>query len=450
MRKTMVVLAIFLLLLIQAAFSQVNRPEFYDFGTYKIPSDTPVVSPWENVPAEIKNRNAFRRLEWFYRPRLDENGIFPKAFIDKQKVAEMLKMTLSPDASGYSWTNVGPVGIDFSNDTMVRQWGVVSGRVRGLAVHPQNPDIVYAGAGGGGIWKSVNGGQSWSDMSNGLNMLTFGAIAIDPFNPDIIYAGTGEYMWRETERFYCGDGLYKSTNGGESWTKLGAAIGSVTHISSVKVSPHNPSLIMVANTENMQGATPNYGIWRSADAGLTWMKTLDIKGVYDLAFHPADANLVYATSGDHQSQGGFLVSTDAGMTFQQSNTGLPATELIGRIQFDISKSNPDYLYVLIHNTIPVSGGMTTCAYKSINGGNTWFQISEGMNIAGAADQGWYDLCIAINPLDPDNVFIGNMELSRSVDGSGFTFIRDPNAPGGGGSPYDSYTHVDHHIIRFAP
>ena len=186
MRKTMFVLAIFLLLLIQAAFSQVNRPEFYDFGTYKIPSDTPVVSPWENVPAEIKNRNAFRRLEWFYRPRLDENGTFPKAFIDKQKVAEMLKMTLSPDASGYIWTNVGPVGIDFSNDTMVRQWGVVSGRVRGLAVHPQNPDIVYAGAGGGGIWKSVNGGQSWSDMSNGLNMLTFGAIAIDPFNPDII------------------------------------------------------------------------------------------------------------------------------------------------------------------------------------------------------------------------------------------------------------------------
>ncbi|MEI6435631.1 MAG: hypothetical protein WCP32_12355, partial [Bacteroidota bacterium] len=78
------------------------------------------------------------------------------------------------------------------------------------------------------------------------------------------------------------------------------------------------------------------------------------------------------------------------------------------------------------------------------------QISEGVNIAGAADQGWYDLCIAINPLDPNNVFIGNMELSRSVDGSTFSFIRDPNAPGGGSSPYDSYTHVDHHIIRFAP
>jgi hypothetical protein len=276
MEKKMFIPAFFLLLLIQGAFSQVSRPEYYDFGTYKIASDPPVVSLWDNVPAEIKNRNAFRRLEWFYRPRLDENGIFPKAFIEKQKVAEKLKMVLSHDTSINRWTNIGPVGIDFSNDTMVRQWGIVSGRVRGLAIHPQNPDIVYAGAGGGGIWKSANGGQSWSDMSNGLNMLTFGSLAIDPFNTDIIYAGTGEYMWRETERFYCGDGLYKSVNGGESWTKLDAAFGSVTNISSVKVSPHNPNLIMVANTENMQGTTPNYGIWRSADAGLTWVKILEI------------------------------------------------------------------------------------------------------------------------------------------------------------------------------
>ncbi len=450
MKKKIITLAFFLLLLVQGALSQVSRPEFYDFGTNKIPSGSPVVSPWDNVPAEIKKRNSFRRLEWFYRPRMNEQGIFPRDFIEMQKQNEKLKMASFPDTSGNRWTNLGPVGVDFSNDTMVRQWGVVSGRVRGLAIHPQNPDIVYAGAGGGGIWKSTNGGQSWTDKSNGLNMLTFGSISIDPFNPDIIYAGTGEYMWRETERFYCGDGLYKSTNGGENWTKIGAAFGSVTHISSVKVSPHNPNLIMVANTENMQGAMPNYGIWRSADAGLTWAKTLEIKGVYDLAFHPADTSLVYAVSGDYQSQGGFLVSADAGLTFHQSNTGLPATELIGRIQFDISKSDPDYLYVLIHNTIPVSGGMTTCAYKSINGGASWSQISEGVNIAGAADQGWYDLCIAINPLDPNNVFIGNMELSRSVDGSAFTFIRDPNAPGGGNSPYDSYTHVDHHIIRFAP
>ncbi len=410
------------------------------------------VSKWDQVPANIKNRNSFKRLEWFYRPRMNEQDVFPGAFIEKQKAdeyAKMLSQTLKTDTLPH-WINLGPGGIDFSADGMVPHWGVVSGRVRGLAVHPTNPDIVYAGAASGGIWKSTDGGQSWVDKSGGLNNLTFGAIAIDPANPEVIFAGTGEYHWLLTERFYSGDGMYKSTNGGDSWEKVNAEFGSVTHFSDLIISPYNPDVMMAAIAKNLQGAAPNEGLWRSADGGLHWTYVLPGEGMYDLSFHPSDANIVYAACGNEQSQAGFLISTDGGLSFTSSNTGLPAYNHIGRIQFDVSASDPSVLYAVIFDQAPLPGSFPTSAYKSVNGGTSWYPISQGINLCEFSDQGFYDLCIAVNPANPDNVFLGNVEFSKSTDGETFSSIRNPAAPGGGSNPFDSYTHLDHHIIRFAP
>jgi photosystem II stability/assembly factor-like uncharacterized protein len=410
------------------------------------------VSKWDNAPTEIKKKNSFKRLEWFYRPRMNEQDVFPGAFIEKQKAVEyakMLSQTLKTDTLS-QWKNLGPVGIDFSADGMVPHWGVVSGRVRGLAVHPTNPDIVYAGAASGGVWKTTDGGQTWIDKSGGLNLLTFGAIAIDPSIPDVVFAGTGEYHWILTERFYSGDGMYKSTNGGDSWEKVNAEFGSVTHFSDLIISPHNPNVMMASIAKNLQGSTPNEGIWRSADGGQHWTCVLSGEGMYDLSFHPSDANIVFAARGNEQSQAGFLLSTDGGLSFTQSNTGLPATNHIGRIQFDVSVSNPSVLYAVIFDQAPLPGRFPTSAYKSVNGGVSWFQISDGINLCPFSDQGFYDLCIVVNPSNPDHVFLGNVEFSKSIDGETFSSIRNPAAPGGGSDPFDSYTHLDHHIIRFAP
>ena len=189
---------------------------------------------------------------------MNEQDVFPRQFIDQQKEAEYAKSQLKAGSEYLSaqWTNIGPEGIDCAGDVMVPHWGVLSGRVRGLAVHPTNPDIVYAGAASGGVWKSIDGGQNWVDKSGELNSLTFGAIAIDPSNPDVVFAGTGEYHWILTERFYNGDGLYKSTNGGENWTKVNGEFGIVTHFSDLVVSPHNPNLIMAAIAKNLQNAAP--------------------------------------------------------------------------------------------------------------------------------------------------------------------------------------------------
>ncbi len=410
------------------------------------------VSKWDNVPTEIKKKNSFKRLEWFYKPRMNEQDVFPVAFIEKQKELEYAKMSAQTKKTDTlpQWTNLGPGGVDFSADGMVPHWGVVSGRVRGLAVHPTNPDIVYAGAASGGIWKTTDGGQTWVDKSGGLNLLTFGAIAIDPSNPEVIYAGTGEYHWLLTDRFYSGDGMYKSTNGGDSWEKVIAEFGTVTHFSDLVISPFNPNVMMAAIAKNFQGAAPNEGIWRSADGGQHWTCVLLGEGMYDLSFHPSDANLVYAACGNEQSQAGFLLSTDGGLSFTQSNTGLPAANHIGRIQFDVSISNPSVMYAVIFDKAPLPGGMTSNAYKSENGGASWFQISEGINLCPFGDQGFYDLCIAVNPSNPDHVFLGNVEFSKSIDGETFSSIRNPAAPGGGSDLFDSYTHLDHHIIRFAP
>jgi photosystem II stability/assembly factor-like uncharacterized protein len=383
---------------------------------------------------------------------MNEFDIFPSAFIEKQKAieyAKILSQTHKTDSLS-RWTNLGPRGIDFSADGMVPHWGVVSGRVRGLAVHPTNPDIVYAGSASGGIWKTTDGGQSWIDKSGDLNHLTFGAIAIDPSNPEVIFAGTGEYHWILTERFYSGDGMYKSTNGGDNWGKVNAEFGAVTHFSDLIISPYNPEIMMAAIAKNHQGATPNEGIWRSVDGGQHWTCILPIEGIYDLSFHPSDENIVFAACGNEQSQAGFLLSTDGGLSFTQSNTGLPATNHIGRIQFDVSISNPSVLYAVIFDQAPLPGARTTNVFKSVNGGASWFPISDGINLCPFSDQGFYDLCIAVNPANPDNVFLGNVEFSKSTDGETFSSIRNPAAPGGGNNPFDSYTHLDHHIIRFAP
>jgi hypothetical protein len=330
-------------------------------------ANSQTVSKWDQFPASVKNRNSFKRLEWFYKPRMNEQGIFPRSFVDLQKEAELLKMQSQTDNgnSSFQWTNLGPAGIDFSNDSTVKHWGVMSGRVKGLAIHPTNPNIVYAGPGGGGIWKSTDGGQTWIDKSGGLNLLTFGSIAIDPANPEVIYAGTGEYFWLLSERFYCGDGVYKSTNGGESWDKINAEFGTVTQFTAMAVSPHNPNIIIAAIARNLEDAAPNEGIWRSTDAGIHWSCVLPGEGMCYLAFHSSDPNIVYVACGSEQPQAGFLISTDGGLSFSSGNVGLPAYNHIGRIQFDVSKSNPNILYAAIFDKAPLPGGIINLAGSRI-------------------------------------------------------------------------------------
>jgi photosystem II stability/assembly factor-like uncharacterized protein len=411
---------------------------------------------WETVSPDIRSRSAFKRFEWFYRTRINEHGDFPKDFINSQKEIEMQKLQSNDYSTSDLWTNIGPVGINMST-SFIPYWGVNSGRERGIDIHPTNPNILYVGAAAGGIWKSTDGGNTWTDKSNGLNLLTFGAIAIDPVNPNIIYAGTGETIWQANNVTYEGDGLYKSTDGGDTWTHITNGFGAQTQFSSIKISPTNSNILLASLAAgNWNNNNPvNKGVWRSDDAGNTWTKVIDNTGAFDVAFSPFNGNLAYAGIGDQNATGGFLISTDAGLTWNQSNSGLPGTSLIGRIQFDISRSNPSVIYCIINNSGVISGNKNTCAYKSTNGGASWGQISTGVNISGTfdgtadVDQGNYDLCISVNPVDPNIVFFGNVEISKTTNGSNISFVRNPSGFTNGIGAWDGYTHTDIHRILYS-
>ncbi|MCX6224043.1 MAG: T9SS type A sorting domain-containing protein, partial [Bacteroidia bacterium] len=331
-------------------------------------------------------------------------------------------------------------------------WGTVGGRVRAIAVHPTDPQTLYIGAASGGIWKTTDGGANWEDIGYGLESLTFGAIAIDPKNPEIIYAGSGESMLFGNGGNFPGKGLFKSTDGGQSWILITVGPGNQTHFSDLEVSPYNSNIILAtlaSGYEYLGIILPNEGIWRSLDGGTTWNRTLDLPDAFDIAFHPADPNKVYAAIGGTNGTPGFFISNDQGATWEQSNTGLLLPAAGGRIQFDISKSNPNIIYAVIYD-LNLPNSATTRAYKSVNGGTSWSQISVGTKLGGFDgsswyDQGLYDLCIAVDPVDPNHVLIGNIELHRTTDGSTFTPVRPF-----GGNVFGTLAHPDYHKLVYTP
>ncbi len=425
-----------------------------------IPLAAQFVNAWEAVPEEIRSKNSFKRYEWFYRPRTDAQGKFPFEHVNRivESEEQKIREAKSKDPEGTSdlWTNIGPVGINMSS-SFIPYWGTVSGRVRGLAVHPTNPNIVYVGAASGGIWKTTDGGSTWVDKSSGLSRLTFGSIAIDPGNTNIIFAGTGEAMWLLNNVTYEGNGLYKSTDAGDTWTQITNGFGASTQFSDISVNPTNSQILIAAlGSGNYNNSNPsNEGIWRSTDGGTTWTRTLNVQDGFDVAFHPTNGNLAYASSGNKEAASGFYRSTNGGATWTQSNTGLTATT-IGRMQFDISPSDPGTVYSIIFSNAMDFNTRQTAAFKSTDGGVSWAQISSGQNIAGsyngssASDQGFYDLCVAVHPTNKNIVMFGNVEVSRTSDGSSISFVRNPSGYQFGLTAWDSYAHVDIHKIVFAP
>ena len=419
-------------------------------------------SVWDAVPESVREKNSFKRYEWFYRPRTDEYGNFPKAHINQEILIEERKIaernsSLGKVTSSDLWTNIGPKAIDMSS-SFIPYWGNVSGRIRGLDVHPTDPNIVYVGAAAGGIWKTTNGGTTWIDKSDGLSRLTFGAIAIDPNNTNIIYAGTGESRWLFNNVTYEGNGLYKSTDGGDSWVQITNGFGIETQFSDIEVNPNNSNVLLAAlGSGNWNRPSPtNEGIWRSTDAGITWVRTLNVEDGFDVDFHPSNGSFAYASCGNQVSASGFYRSTDGGVTWIQSNTGLPSASTIARMQFDISKSSPSTIYGIVYTYTTLVSGYSTSAFKSTDGGVNWFQISAGVLISGtydgssANDQGSYDLCLSVHPTNPNIACFGNVELSRTTNGSTISFVRNPTGYLSGTSAWDCYAHVDIHKIMFAP
>ena len=311
------------------------------------------------------------------------------------------------------------------------EWRLVGpfrgGRVTAVAGHPDRPHTFYMGATGGGVWKTTNAGEAWHNVSDGFfNTGTIGAVAVAPSDPDVIYVGTGESPIRGVTTSH-GDGVYKSIEGGRSWTHMG--LDATRQIAKIRVDPRDADRVYVAAQGNPWGPSEARGLYRSEDGGETWQKTLFVNETTGASFLDLDPNhphILYAGLWDHQRKpwdvrsggpgSGLYKSTDHGRTWTALTEGLP--DLMGNTAITVSPADSDRLYAMIEAE---EGGV----FRSDDAGETWQRTYGG---PGIRDRGWYYTHIFPHPTDRDMVYVLAAPMVVSVDG-GETF-REVETPHG--------------------
>jgi len=315
------------------------------------------------------------------------------------------------------------------------QWRTIgpfrAGKVNAVAGVPGNPAVYYFAADGGGIWKSTDGGVVWKPIFDREPVASIGTMTLAPSNPNIIYVGTGVNTIFSDSSY--GDGVYKSTDGGETWQHMGLA--DTRHIGRIIIDPRNPDVVLVAAMGHSSGPNEERGVFRSTDGGKSWKKVLykdDITAAVDLCFEPGNPRVVFATlwhgvrkpgqKGTSYGPGsGLYKSTDEGVTWTQiTGHGLPDGEW-GREGVAVAPGTRGQRVYLILEAKDKKGGL----YRSDDAGATWTRATEDKRIEGY----WYMSEIFVDPKNPDIVYVPSQNLYRSMDG-GHTFTAIKGAPGG--------------------
>lgn len=348
---------------------------------------------------------------------------------------------------GHEGSNVQPFfeetafqALDFRNIGPYR-----GGRALAVSGVDDNPLVYYIGFTGGGVYKTVNGGNSWFNISDGyFKTGSVGSLAVSDSDPNIIYVGMGEDCIRGN--MSTGDGLYKSTDGGKTWTWMG--MGNTHVIADIAIHPDNPNIVWIAAMGKIFGKEGNEqrGVFKSTDGGKTWEKVLykgPHAGAVDLEIDPNNSRILYAalweayrtpwtmsSGGDAEGgyQSGIYKSTDGGETWSyvSDNPGMPKG-IIGKVGITISPVNSNRVWAIIEAE---HGGL----YRSDDGGETWRLVSDDARLSQRA---WYYTHIAADPKDPNTVYVLNAPFLKSVDG-GETFTRM------------STPHGDHHDLWIDP
>jgi len=321
------------------------------------------------------------------------------------------------------WREIGPA--------------TAGGRVAAVAGTAADANLYYVGAAGGGVWKSSNGGQTWNAVFEKQPVASIGAIAIDPTDEKIVWVGTGETNPRNDVSY--GDGIYKTTDGGDTWTNVG--LKPTKYISRIVVDPRNHNHVAVAALGDVFNDSPDRGIYVTQDGGKTWKQTLlagPESGASDLAMSAQDPNVLYTgiwqfqrrpwtfTSGGDAD--GLYKSTDGGMTWTKlTGHGLPAG-ITGRIGLAVAPSDGRRVYALIESKDGI-------LWRSDDGGANWTMQSKNTLVD---QRPFYFSHIAVDPKNPDRVYGVSEALSVSKDG-GKTFKEIADG-----------VHVDYHAIWIAP
>ena len=319
-----------------------------------------------------------------------------------------------------------------------------AGRVADVAGVPGRPEILYVGSASSGLYKSTNGGTTFESVFDDGGTLSIGAIAVQPDNPDVVYVGTGEGAVRNSISY--GDGIYKTADGGRTWKHLG--LRDSERFSRIAIHPVNPQIVLAAAMGHAFGRSTERGIFRTADGGTTWTRTLyvdDTTGASDVAIDPADPNIVYAGMYDYQRQpwffrsggpgSGLYRSADGGVTWKKLTdpalkNGLPGAKLLGRIGVAVSRSTPAVVFALIEAQEP------GVLWRSDDRGATWTMINDDRRIN---NRPFYYTQIRVDPKDPQRVYTLSGSFNVSNDG-GRTFATIPGASMFG----------DHHALWIDP
>jgi len=304
------------------------------------------------------------------------------------------------------------------------------GRVVAVAGHPSEPGTFYFGACAGGVWKTTNGGSHWENISDGfLGTAAIGAIAVSEADPNVIYVGTGEACIRNN---VCqGDGVYKSTDGGRTWTNVG--LRDSRHIGKIVIHPHDPDTVYVAALGNAFGPNRERGVFRSRDGGRTWECVLfksEHTGAIDITIDQQNPRILYAAlwqtrrypwalvSGGEES--GIWRSLDGGTTWEEitRRKGLPKAAVLGRIGLAASPAQSGRVWAIIEAE---DGGL----FRSDDYGETWELCTDDLELR---RRPFYYMHLTADPVDPNTIWVMNLQLWKSVDG-GKTFESVPTPHG---------------------
>jgi len=375
----------------------------------------------------------FLRYVEFMKPRVYPSGNFPEDALWKATVEKEANRLKSGTSNASDWKPIGPVLVPtFSDGTSPGG----SGRVNCIAFHPTDQNIIYVGAPSGGIWKTTDGGTTWTTQTDQLPALGISDIAINPKNPSIIYAVTGDKDGGNTCPTYS-YGILVSTDAGATWQATGMEhqTSSQYRMRRLVINSTNPDILIAAGGP---------GLFRSTDAGVTWTQ-IQTGDFFDIELKPDNSAIVYACTGNS-----IYKSTDSGASFSKIEQGLP-TSGIGRIEMAVTKANANVVYAVMSNSASGFKGL----YKSSDAGTTWAAQSTeatinpfSYEIDGSGNTGiaWYAICLAVDQQNENIVYTGSVNHWISSNG-GVTWSLMAHWYGGGGKPY---VHADIHTMAVNP
>lgn len=381
---------------------------------------------------------AFKRWENFVERRVYPSGDLSKLNLTAINFQAFLQQEESNSQGGTKGLGNGSNQTASATYTAMGPFGAISGNAGGqylktgrlnfVTIDPSNANNLWVGAPAGGLWKSTNGGTSWTTGTDNLAVIGCSDLAIDPTNTSVMYLATGDGDAGDTRSI----GVLKSTNGGASWAATGLSF-SVTSGYLIRRLIINPS-----NTQILLAAT-NAGIYRTTNGGTNWTQITTFS-CFDLEFKPGDPNTVYA--------GGttFYLSTNGGANFSQVTTGI-AVSGVNRMAIAVTPDDVNYVYVLA--SLSSNSGFQGL-YRSTTSGTTFSVMSTSPNIlnwsntgTGTGGQGWYDLCIAASPSNKHEIVTGGVNVWKSTNGGSTWTIYGHWT--GSGAPF---THADHHDLEY--